>query len=58
MDTRRLKGERETKDHSEKDCQKRERQGWVEELECCQGSSMQQRDLGRQCDGLMPLQVQ
>ena len=33
VDTRRLKGERETKDHLKKDCLKRERQGGVEELE-------------------------
>ena len=34
MDTRRSKGERETKDHLEKDYGKREKHGWVEELEC------------------------
>ena len=34
VDTRRLKGEREIKDHLKKDCRKRERQGGVEELEC------------------------
>ena len=37
VDTRRSKGKRETKDHLEKDCRKRERQGGVEELECGQG---------------------
>ena len=36
VDTRRLKGERETKDHLKKDCLKRGRQGGVEELECDQ----------------------
>ena len=34
MDTRRSKGERETKDHLEKDCRKREKQGGMEELRC------------------------
>ena len=43
VDTRRLKGERETKDHLKKDCLKRERQGGVEELECGQGGGTPQR---------------
>ena len=33
-------GRRETKDHFGKDCQKRERQGRVEELECGQDGGM------------------
>ena len=33
-------GRRETKDHLGKDCQKRERQGRVEELECGQDGGM------------------
>ena len=34
MDTRRSKGERETKDHLEKDCRKREKRGGMKELRC------------------------
>ena len=34
MDTRRSKSERETKDHLEKDCRKREKRGGMEELRC------------------------
>ena len=56
MDTGRSKGERETKDFLEKDCQKRERQGGVEELG--QGGGRQQGGLGRQCDSLMHLLAQ
>ena len=47
VDSRRLKGERETKDHLERDFRKRERQG--------QGGNRQQGGLGGQCDGLMHL---
>ena len=52
------KGERETKDHLEKDYGKRQKHGRVEELECGQGVSCQQRMLGGQCVGLMHLLVQ
>ena len=50
VDTGRSKGKRE------KDCQKRERQGGVEELG--QGGGRQQGGLGRQCDSLMRLLAQ
>ena len=53
--TRRAKGEKETKDNLEKDCQERERQGRVEELDCSQGSSTEQRVLVWASDGLMHL---
>lgn len=49
------KGERETKDHVEKDCRKRERQGRMEELHCCHGGGTPQGGLGGQRDGLMCL---
>ena len=39
VDTRKLKGKRETKGHLQKDCCKRERQGGVEELKFGQGGS-------------------
>lgn len=55
VDSRRSKGERETKDHLERDFCKRERQGRVEELRCGQGGNRQQGGLGGQCDGLMHL---
>ena len=55
VDSRRSKGERETKDHLERDFRKRERQGRVEELRCGQGGNRQQGGLGGQCDGLMHL---
>ena len=56
--SRRSKGEGETEDHLEKDCWKRERQGGVEELECCQVGGERQGRLGGQCDGLMRPLVQ
>lgn len=56
VDTGRFKGERETKDFLEKDYQKRERLGRVEELG--QGGGRQQGGLGRQCDSLMRLLAQ
>ena len=40
VDTRRWRGRRETKDHLGKDCQKRQRQSRVEELECGQDGGM------------------
>ena len=45
VDSRRTKSERETKDHLEKNCREREKQGRVEELECSQGSGEGQRVL-------------
>ena len=58
MDTRWSKGESESKDHLEKDCRKRERQGGVEELKCGQGSGTQRGGLVGQCDSLMCLPAQ
>ena len=55
MDSRRTKGERETKDYLEKDCREEEKQGSVEELECSQGGCTEQRVLVRECIGLMHL---
>lgn len=49
------KGERETKDHVEKDCRKRERQGGMEGLHCSHGGGTPQGGLGGQRDGLMCL---
>ena len=49
------KGERETKDHLEKDCREGESQSRVKELECGQGSGMKQRVLGKVRDSLMHL---
>ena len=46
VDSRRSKGEKETKDHLERDFHKRERQGRVEELRCGQGGNRQQGGLG------------
>ena len=58
MDAGGSKGERETKDHLEKDGREGERQSGVEELECGQGSGAKQRALGRERDGLMRLLAQ
>ena len=55
MDAGGSKGEREAKDHLEKDCREGERQSRVEELECGQGSGARQRVLGKERDGLMRL---
>ena len=59
MDAGESKGERETKDHLEKDCREGERQSRVEELECGEGSGAKQRVLGKkrdqERDGLMRL---
>ena len=52
------KGEREIKDHLEKDGREGERQSGVEELECGQGSGAKQRVLGKERDGLMRLLAQ
>ena len=57
VDTRRAKGKRETKDHLEKDCWEREKQGRVEELECSQSSSTEQWVSVRECDRLRHLLV-
>ena len=46
IDSRMGKGEREAKDHLEKDCRGIEKQGRVEELECSPGGSKEQRELG------------
>ena len=58
MDAGGSKGERETKDHLEKDGRAGERQSRVEELECGQGSGAKQRVLGKKRDGLMRLLAQ
>ena len=58
VDTRKLKGKRETKGHLQKDCCKRERQRGVEELKFGQGGSTWQGGLGGQCDSLMHLLAQ
>lgn len=55
VNTRWSKGERKTKEHLEKDCQVREKQGGVEDLGCGQSDGIEQRMLVRECDGLMHL---
>ena len=47
MDAGGSKGERETKDHLEKDGQEGERQSGVEELECGQGSGAKKESIGQ-----------
>ena len=39
------------------DVREREKQGWVEDVECSQGDGTKQRVWGRKCDGLMRLLV-
>ena len=53
MDTRRTKGERETKDHLEEDCGEGQKQGRVEEFECSQVGSTGQGVLVRERVGLL-----
>ena len=55
VDSRKTKTERETKDHFEKNCSEREKQGRVEELECSQARGAGQRLLVWECVGLMRL---
>ena len=55
VDSRRTKGERETKDYLEKDCSEGEKQGRVEELECSQASGAKRRVLVREYVDLMRL---
>ena len=54
LNTRRMKGERETKDHWEKDCGDGGKQGRLEELECTLCCGTEQRVLVTECVSLFP----
>ena len=53
LNTRRTKGERETKDHWENECGEREKQGRLEELECTLCRGTEQRVLVTECVSLI-----